>query len=167
MDPDSGVIALGHYARGSSVGYPNASVFSLLDTNGALLPSQLGTPYFLADTVAGVVDTGPNYHNLKYDCFSDSFLAVFTAGGSPNRVTYLAALSVTSPYLPPPTLTITQTGANAIIRWPATAGCYKLKATSSLTSPSWATVVGTPTLVGGLLELTVPLNGDKFYRLEK
>lgn len=166
-DPDSGVIVLGHYANGSSVGYPNAYVFSLLDTDGALLPSQLSIPYFLADSVAGPVDTGPDYHNVKYDRFSDSFIAVFTGGGSPTRVTYLTALSVTSSYLAPPTLTITRSGANAILRWPATAVTYTLKATSSLTSPSWLPVGGTPNQVGAQLELTVPVSGNKFYRLEK
>jgi hypothetical protein len=168
-DPESGVIAVGFYARGSSVGYPNAYVFSLLDTNGAVLPSQLGIPYFLADSVAGAIDTGPNFNNIKYDRFSDSFLAVFTGGNSPSRVTYLAALSVTSSYISvaPPSLTITLSGANAILRWPATAAGYTLKETASLSSPSWGAVGGTPSQVGDQLELTVPVSGNRFYRLEQ
>lgn len=166
-DPDSGVIVLGHYARGSSVGYPNAYVFSLLDTNGALLPSQLSIPYFLGDSAAGPVDSGPNYHNITYDRFSDSFLAVYTGGNAPTRATYLAALSVTSAHLAPPSLSITRSGANAILRWPATAATYTLKETSSLATPSWSPVGGTPTLVGDQLELSVPVSGNKFYRLEK
>ncbi len=167
-DPDSGVIIVGHTANNSSVGYPNAYVFSLFDTNGAKLPSQLGTPYFLMDAVPGAAtDTGPNVHNIKYDGFSDSFLAVVTGGGGATRVTYLAAVSVTSSYLPPPTLTITRSGANAIIRWPATAAFYKLKSATNLASPTWSNVAGVPNQVGDQMELSVPLSGSQFYRLEK
>lgn len=168
-DPDSGVFVVGNRVNGSSVGYPNGYAFSLFDTNGAPMPSQLGAPYFLADSVAGPIDSDPNYHNIEYDCFSDSFLAAFTGGTTLNRVTYLASVSVTSSHLPPPTLTIQRSGGNVIIRWPATAACYVLKSTPSLTSPSWATVSGTTVQVGALLERTVPISGsgNQFFRLER
>jgi hypothetical protein len=64
VDPNSGVFAIGYQARNSSVGLPNAYVFSLLDTNGALMPSQLGAPYFLVDSVAGAIETTVNFHNI-------------------------------------------------------------------------------------------------------
>jgi hypothetical protein len=44
-DPNSGVFLLGYQARSSTLGYPNAYVFSVLDADGAVMPSQLGTPY--------------------------------------------------------------------------------------------------------------------------
>ncbi len=123
-DVNSGVMLVGYQARtntaANSSGLPNAYVFSLLDTNGAMLPSQLGVPYFLTDSV-GLIDTAVNYHNIKYDPFSDSFIAVFTAndpaGG--NRVTYLASVRITSSHLPSPGLTIDRSGANVIITWSA------------------------------------------------
>lgn len=168
VDPGSGVFVVGHTANNSSVGYPNGYAFSLLDTNGAKLPSQFGIPYYLLDTLVGAsTDTGPNFHNIKYDPFSDSFLAVVTSGSSGSRVVFLGAVSVTSSILPPPRLTITRNGANVSIRWPASAVGFTLRSTPSLSAPSWMAVGGTPTQVGDQLEIIEAISGTKFYRLEQ
>jgi hypothetical protein len=51
-DPNSGVILEAHPAYECSIGQPNAYVFSMLDSNGAMMPSQLcftapaGNSYF-------------------------------------------------------------------------------------------------------------------------
>ena len=80
VDPGSGMFVIGYQARASTVGLPNGYVFSVLDSNGAVMPSQLGAPYYLIDAVAGGIETTVNFHNIKYDAFSDSFLAVAAAG---------------------------------------------------------------------------------------
>ncbi len=167
-DPNTGVFLIGYQARNSTIGLPNGYVFSVLDTNGVLMPTQLGAPYYLFDTPAGLIDTGPNYHNIKYDRFTDSFFAVATAGGSPARVVYLASVSVTSSHLPPPPrLTIERSGSNVIIRWPASATGYNLQATASLSAPAWSGAGGVPMADGEFLRVTVPISGNQFFRLEK
>jgi hypothetical protein len=154
-DPSSGVLVIGYQSRNSTVGLPNAYVFSVLDTNGAVMPSQLGAPYFLADSVAGLIDTGANYHNIKYDPSSDSFVAAFTAGSSGSRVVYLASVTVTSAHLPLGPVTIERSGNNVTIRWPA--GTTLQEATSI--TGTFTDVPGPPTS-----PLTIPATGTKFYR---
>ena len=167
VDPNSGAMVIGYQARGSSLGLPNAYVFSVLDTNGIPMPSQMAVPYFLIDAAAGPIDTGVNYHNIKYDASTDSFLAVATAGAAGARSVYLGSVTVTSSHLPPrPSLTIQRSGSNVIIRWPASATGYVLKSTASLTSPTWTTVPGTVAVNGGFREMTVPISGNAFFRLE-
>lgn len=170
VDVNSGAFVVGYQARNSTVGLPQGYVFSVLDADGAVMPSQLGAPYYLIDALTGAVDTGPNYHNIKYDPFSDSFLAVATAGASGANAVYLASVTVTSSHAPPrPSLSIVRgIGNNVIIRWPASATGYVLTSTASLSSPSWSTVGGTPMQNGAFMEMTVPIGaGDRFFRLEK
>lgn len=168
-DPNSGVILVAHNAYQSSVGLPNGYVFRVLDKNGNVMPSQLGAPYYLADSY-GQIDTGPNDHGIAYDPNTDSFVAVFNAanplGG--NRITYLASVSVTSSHLEQPALTIERSGSNVIIRWPASASDYTLKSTTSLTSPVWTGPAGgSPVTEGEFLKVTIPISGNAFFRLEK
>jgi hypothetical protein len=169
VDPGSGMFVLGYQARASTVGLPNGYVFSVLDSNGAVMPSQLGTPYYLIDAVAGGIETTVNFHNIKYDPFSDSFLAVAAAGGSGSRVLYLAAVQVTSSLLPEaPALTIQREGNNVVIRWPASATGYTLQASGSLSAPSWAAVGGAPEADGSFLKMTVGIGGGaRFFRLTR
>jgi hypothetical protein len=166
-DPNTGVLILGYQARNSTLGYPNAYVFSLLDAHGAIMPSQLGVPYFLIDARAGPTDTAANYHNIKYDPFSHSFVAVATAGGGGSRVVYLGSVTVTSLHLPSVKLTIERNGANVTIRWPASAVGYNLESTPSLTTPSWTPAGGVPMPDGEFLKATVPISGNGFFRLKK
>jgi len=170
-DPNSGVILVSHQAYQSGVGLPNGYVFSLFDSNGSPMPSQLGAPYFLANSY-GTVATGPNDHSLAYDPNSDSFVAVFTAshpqGG--NFVTYLASVSVTSSHLAAqPALTITRSGNDIVIRWPASATGYILESSPSLTTPVWSGPAGgTPVPDGDFLKVTITAPaGNNYYRLEK
>jgi hypothetical protein len=168
VDPVSGLFIVGYQARESSVGLPNAYVFNLLDSDGAMMPSQFGkVPYYLTDNPAGPIDTGANYHNVKYDPSSGSFIVAFTAGNNPSRVLYLASLTVTSSHLAPPSLTIERSGTSVVIRWPATAVGYALKATSSLASPVWAAAGGTPVADGAFLKVTLPVASGSFFRLER
>jgi hypothetical protein len=170
-DPNSGVILVAHQAYQSGVGLPNGYVFSLFDSTGTKMPTQLGTPYFLADSF-GVVETGPNDHSVTYDPSSDSFVAVFTAndplGG--NRVTYLASVSVTSSHLAAqPALTIERSGNDIVIRWPASATGYTLESSPGLTTPVWTGPAGgTPVPDGQFLKVTIPApTGTAFFRLER
>lgn len=165
-DPVSGVIALGHQAYESELGLPAAYVATLLGPDGAPLPSQLGLPYFVADSGANI-GTGPNVQNLTYSPVSGSFVVVFNAGG----LTSLAALQVTSSHLgggEPPELAIAADGANVVLSWPATATGFALEASDSLSPVAWTAAGGTVVEEGGLKKVTVtPANGPKFYRLNQ
>jgi len=61
-------------------------------------------------------------------------------------------------------LTIVQSGANVIVSWPPIPGTLQ---TSLLVSPtSWSTVPGSPTLVNGQYQMTVPIShSTSFFRL--
>jgi hypothetical protein len=168
-DPSSGMFVLGYQARASTVGLPNGYVFSVLDSDGAMMPSQLGAPYYLIDAVAGGIETTVNFHNIKYDPFSDSFLAVAAAGGNGSRALYLAAVQLTSSLLPEaPVLTIQREGSNVAIRWLASATGYVLQSSASLSAANWSAVAGAPQADGNFLRMTVPIgSGARFFRLIK
>jgi hypothetical protein len=167
VDPSAGMFVLGHQARASTVGLPDGYVFSVLDSDGAVMPSQLGAPYYLIDAVAGGIETTVNFHNIKYDAFSDSFLAVAAGGGSGSRALYLAAVQLTSSLLSgAPALTIQREGNNVVIRWPASATGYALESSASLGAPSWSAVAGAPEVDGSFLKRTLPIgSGARFFRL--
>jgi hypothetical protein len=62
-------------------------------------------------------------------------------------------------------LSIVQSGANVIVSWPPIPGTLQ---TSLLVSPtSWANVPGTPTLVNGQYQMTIPIapHNTSFFRL--
>jgi regulation of enolase protein 1 (concanavalin A-like superfamily) len=62
-------------------------------------------------------------------------------------------------------LSIVQSGANVIVSWPPIPGTLQ---TSLLVSPtSWSTVPGTPTLVNGQYQMTIPIapHNTSFFRL--
>ena len=66
------------------------------------------------------------------------------------------------PVEPPPILTITVAGTNVTISWPATVTGWTLKSSATLASGSWQDVPG---VVNN--SVTQPVNGTRFYRLEK
>ena len=65
----------------------------------------------------------------------------------------------------PPTLTITRSGPNVLLRWPTNDTGYTLEAVTSLTAPLVWAGAGSPSVVGDFLTVTNPAAGDKFYRL--
>jgi hypothetical protein len=167
VDPRSGVIAVGMNAVSSTLGLPDAYVFLLLGPDGQPLPSQLGTPYFLADAPGGISNSA-NYHNLRYSSPGNAFVAVFTSG---NAATYLATFSVTSSHLPagePPTLDISREGGQVVLTWPADAPGFELEATATLSPPDWQPADLTPTEEDGVNRVTItPDASRQFYRLHR
>lgn len=165
-DPGSGVIAVGHQAYDSALGLPNAYVVTLLGPDGAKLPSQLGLPYFVADS-GSPIGTAANAHSIKFAPASGSFVIVFNAGG----LTSLAALQVTSSHLgagEPPVLTIARQSGGVVLSWPATASGFALEVSDSLSPAAWTAAGGIVFEDGGLKKVNVtPATGTKFYRLKR
>jgi uncharacterized repeat protein (TIGR03803 family) len=70
--------------------------------------------------------------------------------------------------LPAPRLTITPSGPNVILTWPANAAGFTLQSTTNLVSPAdWSAVAQSAVTNAGQISVTVPTNpGRKFFRLE-
>jgi hypothetical protein len=169
-DPESGMIVVGYQAFESSVGYPNAYVFNLLDKNGAIQPGPFGAvPYFLTDSF-GAISGSVNYHNIVFDPQSDSFIVAFNAPtpAGANQRTYISSFSVSSESAGSSvTLAVARAGANVILRWPVGATGFVLETTSNLGTPGWQPVAGVPVADGQELTVTVPATGTAFYRLKR
>jgi hypothetical protein len=61
----------------------------------------------------------------------------------------------------------TAPGNTVLLSWPQSAAGFTIKQTSALGSPNWTNAPGTPTLVGGQYQLSVPVsNQQEFYRLQ-
>ncbi|MGE4178452.1 MAG: hypothetical protein AB7J34_01380 [Limisphaerales bacterium] len=167
VDTEHGVIVLGFNAVGSSASIPDAYAFRVLGPNGQPLPSQLGTPYYLAESPGGLGNS-VNFHNVKYSAATASFVVAYT---STPGITYLAALEVTSSHLAPstpPSLTTARSGASVVLSWPASATGYQLQSTPSLAPAAWQNSSLTPVVEGDSNKVTVsPSSPAQFYRLAK
>lgn len=90
---------------------------------------------------------------------------------TPDQITaHMAAGPNTIPVVvPKPPLTATRQGSNLIVTWPGSATGYTPESTPTLgTGASWTTVPGTPTLVNGQYQITVPIGAaNQFIRLKK
>jgi Concanavalin A-like lectin/glucanases superfamily len=68
-----------------------------------------------------------------------------------------------------PSLNIAASGANQItLQWPANATEFTLQSSTSLVGGTWSTVSGTPTVINGLNNLTLPITPSQaYYRLKQ
>ena len=168
-DPDQGVLAVGYQAYESSVGYPNAYVFNLLDRNGAdnLQPVR-GGPVF-PDRLAGSHQHErqlPQHQVRSRNGFVCRRVHSGWQGGNPQ--TFVSSFSVsTASQAPSPSLTVARDGSSVVISWPASAAGFTLQSTSSLGAPDWKAVSDTPVQDGQNLKVTVTPTGTSFYRLKQ
>ncbi|RJP27240.1 MAG: hypothetical protein C4527_13800 [Candidatus Omnitrophota bacterium] len=91
VDPNRGVIVISHNATGGFQGM----VFTLLGPDGSVLPGRPDTLYVLEATDTAVSNDA-NFHDVKYDPHSGSFLVIYATGGGLTKVT---RLTVTSTHL--------------------------------------------------------------------
>jgi hypothetical protein len=77
--------------------------------------------------------------------------------GAPTGAGIPLALTVKTP----PALTITKSGANVTVSWPADASGYTLESTSSVGAPTWTAV---PNVTGNSVVLPASA-ATQFYRL--
>ena len=90
-----------------------------------------------------------------------------SAGGSSGNGT---VFSITLPQPPtPPSLSITCSGTNVVLRWPTNSSGFTLKSATNLVFPiGWTTVSPAPVVVNGQNAVTNPMSGArKFYRLSQ
>jgi hypothetical protein len=65
-----------------------------------------------------------------------------------------------------PTLHVSNSGGNAIFTWPLASAGFTLQTRSSLTSGSWVPVPIGPQIVGSNWQVSLPISGTQFYRLQ-
>lgn len=67
-----------------------------------------------------------------------------------------------------PKLQISPTGSQVTLQWPANATGFTLQSATNLVGGTWNTVAGTPTVINGLNNLTLPPTQSKtYYRLKQ
>lgn len=93
VDPNSGVFVISHNARDGSF---QGMAFVLLGPDGAILPGQPADQNKLVETAAAVSHDA-NWHDVKYDPHSDSFLVIYA---TEDGYTYVVRLKVTSNHMP-------------------------------------------------------------------
>jgi len=64
-----------------------------------------------------------------------------------------------------PTLTITRSGANVVLSWPASATTFHLQQSPGIAPTVWAPVTNVPADAGGSSQVTLPASGRTFFRL--
>jgi hypothetical protein len=94
------------------------------------------------------------------------------SGQYPVYVTIQSALgastSVVAAVTVPPTLTLTRTGSNRILRWPAWATDFRLQQHTNLATSQWSHPTNLPTLVGYEMVVTNAGGGSNtFFRLKR
>lgn len=99
---------------------------------------------------------------------SATFGSTITQGELEDNGITFSNIKVEVVTVPPPVLTLTQSGSNVVLSWPtAGAAGYNLESTLSLSTPVW-TGAGAPTVVGSNNYVTNAAVGDaKYYRLKK
>jgi len=84
------------------------------------------------------------------------------------RSTLGAEATVITTAVVPPSLTLTRTGANNILRWPAWAGSYQLQSNTNLATTNWTALTNLSTLVGYETVLTNSSStSNVFFRLKR
>lgn len=86
-------------------------------------------------------------------------------GGASGKGTVFS-LSLAQPS--PPSLTITRSGDDVILTWPADATGFTLQSSTNLVTPFWTTVSPAPVVLNSLNTVTNPISrAGRFYRLSQ
>lgn len=146
------------------VGLPNNSKYVLppsaivhwykLDANGTRQEVAATTSSQLELSGANPDVAGEYYAVIDYGCAR--------IGGLSAKVT------VASPPLPAPALSIAMSSLEIVLSWPTNAVGYVLDVSDSLAPPSWTFVVTTSILTNENYSIKIPVGaGRKYYRLRK
>ena len=130
----------------------NGTVFAI-NTNGTGFTNLYGFP----NGIDGALGTG-------LILCGNALYGTTSVGGAWGDGT---VFSLTLPPVSAPQLTLTRSGANVILSWPATAAGFTLQSTTNLGLPAfWTTNSPAPVLVNGQNVVTNALSGiQQFYRL--
>lgn len=143
---------------------------------GSLHALQATIPSYSATSELGATVVVNSDGSFTYDPATSSTLQNLSSGQSAVDTFYYlitdsvqgyargtVSITVSAPDLP--ALTITKSGSDVIIKWPASPG-FILQSTVSLTTPDWVNVEIVPTVDGADLSVTMDAStGNLFFRL--
>jgi len=143
---------------------------------GSLHALQATIPSYSATSELGATVVVNSDGSFTYDPATSSTLQNLSSGQSAVDTFYYlitdsvqgyargtVSITVSAPDLP--ALTITKSGSDVIIKWPATPG-FILQSTPTLTDPVWSDVGTVPTVDGADLSVTMDAStGNLFFRL--
>ena len=158
--PIAGLILSGDTLYGTTLGggSSDAGTVFAVKTNGmdfTILYSFTANPGPLHTNSDGANPTG-------LILSGNTLFGTASAGGSSAEGTVFS-LSLPGP----PQLTITRSGTNVVVTWPANAAGFTLQSTTNLVAPSvWRTNLPAPVIVNGQNTVTNAISGTRqFYRL--
>jgi hypothetical protein len=124
----------------------------------------------MLDTVAGTSFTTNYTANLPSLVGQNTAYVGFTgASGGVASFIQISNFTFANQTVTQPLLSVRSAPGNTLLlSWPQSAAGFTLKQTSTLGSPNWTNTPGTPTLVSGQYQLSVPAsNQQEFYRLQQ
>jgi hypothetical protein len=149
--------------NGSTLSYLTPSFFAFTNSDNVITVATNGFPNAFQSTAPNVSMTGDAIC-IAAKGYINSTNNPYSYVDSPSgNTTFYTVVSM------PPTVSVTQSGGNATLSWPATAGNnYTLLSSSDLTAPrsSWAAVSPQPAINGpsnGQYSMTVAVGGANTY----
>ena len=163
--PFGGLVLSGNtlYGTGSVGGLSNCGTVFAINTDG----TGFATLYsFTAQDIDSSDNSDGARPTTRLILSGNTLYGTASQGGSANEGTLF---SLSLPAVSAPQLTITPSGANMILAWPATATGFTLQSTTNLGSLAfWTTNSPAPVVVNGQNVVTNPIAGAlQFYRLSQ
>jgi hypothetical protein len=145
---------------GTDVGSGIVSYDIYVSTNSGPWTVWLGGATTPCATFNGQNGNSYGFYSLAHDGAGNVEPRHFAA----DATTTIQAIIISSP----PSLTIVLTGHQVVLAWPTNAGNYVLQTTTNLAfQPNWNTVTNTPSVIGSLDAITLPIiNTGQFFRLQ-
>jgi hypothetical protein len=159
-DPNSGACVLVYSAYQSGL-VPDSLRFTVLDSEGDITPGRPAEGYKLAG-MSEPVRVDPNYYNVKYEPFSDSFIAVYNVRYNAVKA---VRLNLKSRHFRP-RLHVAGGPGNARLSWRVVPQNFVLESKDDLGNTNWVRVTGQPTQENGTNRLSVATQArTRFFRL--
>ena len=146
----------------SSYAYVGSTVSGVTTFNNKLLLRSSTVSYQSPDPMTGISRWG-DYSSTSVDPTDPTHfwtLQLYAASST------AWATQITELVTGPPKLSVTQSGANLILSWPASAGGFTLQGTTNPgVSNGWSTVTQARTTNNNVISVTVPITSRQFFRL--
>ncbi|MBE0540329.1 MAG: hypothetical protein IH623_02995 [Verrucomicrobia bacterium] len=162
------------YEQSFELSHSGGQVFPTLNVKG-----QTGVEYLASPVYVRINSTDPDnrthgnyvqFDNVVVGTGDTLTLTVTPESPIATQIPAINAIQLVQvlPSLDLPNLTITRSGGNLTVAWPASAAGYVLESRTTLTPGNWTIVGGTPNPITTAGSVNVPAEGEsRFYRLRK